>query len=67
MNKRFVVKEYTVQNSGETIYVIEDTILGAEFSRCFATREAAEAQCVIFNAKRKKPSKRSKRKEQSND
>lgn len=61
-SKRFVVQEYTVQNSGETIYTIKDTTLGGEFSRCFDTREAAEAQCAIFNAKRKKPNKRSKKK-----
>lgn len=65
MNKRFVVQEYTVQNSGETIYTIEDTILGMHFHYCFDTREAAETQCAIFNAKRKKPNKRSNRKEQS--
>lgn len=63
-SKRFVVHEYHVQNSGETIYTIEDTVLGADFSRCFDTREAAEIQCAFFNAKRKNPSKRSKRKEQ---
>lgn len=67
MNKRFVVREYHAQNSGETIYTIEDTVLGAHFSHCFDTREAAEAQCAIFNAKRKKLNKRSNRKEQEHE
>lgn len=58
VNKRFIVQECTVQNSGEKIYTVEDTVLGLPFRYCFDTREAAEIQCVIFNAKRKKPSKR---------
>jgi hypothetical protein len=67
MNKRFIVRECHVQNSGETIYTIEDSVLGAHFRYCFETKEAAEEQCASFNAKRKKPHKRSKRKEQGND
>lgn len=64
MRKRFVVRECTVQNSGDIIYTIEDTILGLPFEYCFKTLEDAEAVCANFNAKRKKPGKRSKRKEQ---
>lgn len=64
INKRFIVREYIMQNGAEKIYTVEDTILGMHFHYCFDTREAAEIQCTIFNAKRKKPGKRSKRKEQ---
>lgn len=63
-SKRFVVRECHVQNSGETIYTIEDTVLGLPFRYCFKTQEAAEEQCANFNAKRRKPNKRSERKEQ---
>lgn len=63
MAERFVVYKINVQNSGDIIYTIEDTVLGLPFKYCFKTRKEAETVCARFNAKRKKPVKHSKRKE----
>lgn len=50
MAERFVVYKINVQNSGDIIYTIEDTVLGLPYKYCFKTGEEAEAVCARFNA-----------------